>query len=46
MGEIPAPGKNGRERKERKKEGDGGSSGFKLPFLLVSSFHLKILRTR
>jgi hypothetical protein len=39
MGEILAPGKDGRERKERKKVGDEGSNGFKLPFPLASSFH-------
>jgi hypothetical protein len=39
MGEISAPGKNGRERKERKKGGDEGLNGFKLPFPLGSSFH-------
>ena len=39
MGEILAPGKDGRERKERKKVGDEGSNGFKLPFPLASPFH-------
>jgi hypothetical protein len=39
MGDIWAPGKNGRERKKEKKGGDEGSNGVKLPFPLASSFH-------
>ena len=39
MGEISAPAKNERERKERKKGGDEGLNGFELSFPLATSFH-------
>ena len=40
------PGKNGRKKKIKKKEGDEGSIGFELPFSLASSFHSSLGRNQ